>query len=430
MANLTNDGWQRLGERLDLATRLATSPEPVIVSAETIKEISGREPRLMSKFDTRESRPEALAHATILPISNGKYAILAGDGYADVTAPKLVKHWHAEKAAARFGSLPWQSAPMSESQALDMANASGLLHDFLGDPDACLTVRGRLRSPRFSFQFQTSHGSVPLTVDGVQIEVDSGFEGTALHLIEAKLGSRSNFHIRQLYYPLRMWAALLPEKAVSALFLTWSNRCYSLRKFRFDPLDQYHALATTDSVDYYLDEPGPIPSLDVLIETTAEEDCSTLPFPQANDVRRVIDVVDAVAAGIATRTGLAARFDINERQADYYANAAAFLALVHRGAQGFEPTALGAQFTSLAYPARQALLMRQIVRRPVFRQAITKLCSSGSLPVREQVAEWVSAATGLKGETPLRRAATVLAWVRWAQQAASPVQLELCWPSP
>jgi len=429
MANLTSDGWQRLSERLEISARLAASPAPIIVTAETIKEVSGREPRLMSKFDTRESRPAPLAQATILPISNGTYAILSGDGYADVPAAKAIKHWQASRAAARFGSLPWKTAPMSESQALDMANASGLLHDFLGDPEACLTIRGRLRSPKFSFLFETKLGSVPLTADGVQIEVDSGFEGSALHLIEAKLGARTNFHIRQLYYPLRMWATLLPNKPVSALFLTWSNRCYSLRKFRFDPLDRYHALVASDSVDYYLDEPGPIPTLEVLLDTTTEEDCSSLPFPQANDIRRVIDVVDAVAAGVVTRAGIAARFEIDARQADYYANAAAYLGLVQRSAQGFEATPIGAQFATLEFTARQTLLLRQLIQRPVFRQTVIHLCATGTFPMHERVAEWVSSASGLTGRTPLRRAATVLAWVRWAQQAANPVQLELSWPS-
>lgn len=235
MANLTGDAWQRLSERLDLTTRLLESGEPIIVTAETIKEITGREPRLMSKFDTRESRPLALAQATILPVTNGTYAILSGDGYADVPPPTAVKHWRSPTQATRLGTLPWKTGPTSESQVLDMAGATGLLHDFLGDPGACLTIRGRLRSPKFKFDFETKHGPIPLTVDGVQIEVDSGFEGSSIHLIEAKLGARTNFHIRQLYYPLRMWATTLPTKSVSALFLAWSNRCYSLRKFRFDP---------------------------------------------------------------------------------------------------------------------------------------------------------------------------------------------------
>src|SRR5512133_520630 len=241
-----------------------------------------------------------------------------------------------------------------------MANATGLLQDFLRDDGACLTIRGRLRSPCFEFEFDTPHGRAPLTVEGVQIEVDSGFEGSGLHLIEAKLGARSNFHVRQLYYPIRMWAELLPAKPTCAVFLAWSNRCYSLRKYCFDPIERYHALVLTKSVDYYLDEPHPIPSLEQLLEKTVEENCS-LPFPQADDLRRVIDVVDAVAAGVVTRPEIASRFDVNERQADYYANAAAYLGLIHRGQAGFEPTAIGKQFVSCSFSARQTLLLRQLL---------------------------------------------------------------------
>jgi len=426
MASLTGDGWHRLSKHLQLSERLAASCEPILVSADLIKQLTGREPRLMSKFDTRESRPPALADATILPITNGSYAILPGDGYADVPAPSSVKHWRPSKSAARLGSLPWETGPTSESQILDMATATGLLHDFLGDEDACLTIRGRLRSPRFEFEFDTPHGRAPLTVDGVQIEVDSGFEGSGLHLIEAKLGARSNFHVRQLYYPLRMWAELLPGKPIYALFLAWSNRCYSLRKFWFDPIQRYHSLLLTKSVDYYLDEPGPVPSLEQLLETTVEEDCP-LPFPQADDVRRVIDVVDAVAAGVVTRPEIASRFDINERQADYYANAAAYLGLIHRVQAAFEPTAVGKQFVSHSFSARQTLLLRQLLQRPVFRSAAEALCTTGGHPTKERIAEWISATTLLSGETTLRRASTVAAWVRWAEQATRRKQLELYW---
>lgn len=426
MASLTGDGWQRLNQHLRLSERLAASSEPVFVSADIIKQLTGREPRLMSKFDTRESRPPALADATILPVTNGSYAILPGDGYADVPAPSLIKHWRPSKAAARLGSLPWDTGPTSESQILDMANATGLLHDFLEDEDACLTIRGRLRSPRFEFEFDTPHGRTPLAVDGVQIEVDSGFEGSQLHLIEAKLGARSNFHVRQLYYPLRMWAALLPQKPISALFLAWSNRCYSLRKFLFDPVRLYHSWALAKSVDYYLDEPAPIPSLEQLLESTPEED-SPLPFPQADDVRRVIDIVDAVAAGVVARPEIAARFDINERQADYYANAAAYLGLVRRLNGGFEPTSEGKQFVSQSFSRRQTALLQRLLRRPVFRRAAEALCTTGGYPSKEQIGDWISSTTRLSGETPLRRAGTVIAWLRWAEQATRRTQLELSW---
>lgn len=425
MANLTGDGWQRLSSHLQLESRLTASGEPVIVTADEIKVISGREPRLMAKFDTRESRPSPLARATILPVTNGKYAILSGDGYADMPRAWRVQHWRTTRNTSTLGTLPWRTGPTSESQLLDMASATGLLHDFLKDPSAVLTIRGRLRSPAFQFQFDTDHGPVPIGVDGVQIEVDSGYEGASIHLIEAKLGARTNFHLRQLYYPLRMWRTLSPGKPVDALFLTWSNRCFSLRKFRFDPLERYHGLLLVDAVDYYLDDPAPLPDLGCLLDTTPEEPSPNLPFPQADDLRRVADAVDAVAAGVSNRVGLAARFDLDGRQADYYANAAAYLSFIHRGSKGFELTDLGMTLVSQPFSLRQTLLLRQILRRPVFRRAVSVLCETGRFPSREQIAEWISCTTGLRGNTLHRRASTVLSWVRWAEQVANPTQLRL-----
>src|SRR6185503_14404244 len=98
-----------------------------LVSADQIKTVTGREPRLMAKFDTRESRPQALASSTVLPLSNGAYALVAGDGYFDVPAASSVKHWPTPTIKKRLQTLPWQAGPSSESQALDMAVASGML---------------------------------------------------------------------------------------------------------------------------------------------------------------------------------------------------------------------------------------------------------------------------------------------------------------
>jgi hypothetical protein len=420
MGNPTADGWRRLSDHLELPIRCAESQAKVTISANQIRELTGREPRLMTKFDTRESRPSALSDLTLLPLTNGSYAILAGDGYYDVPSATLLKQWRAPSRLAGLATLPWKTGPTSESQALDMAYAAGVLHDFLEDPGACLTIRGRLRSPRFEFEFEARSGLTPLLVDGVQIEVDSGFEGDGVHLIEAKLGSRTNFHVRQLYYPLRMWSTLVAHKPVSTVFLSWSNRCFSLREFRFDPLHRYHGIVPGRAVDYYLDEPSKIPTLAELLELTREQAANaTSPFPQADDVRRVVDVVDAVANGVTTRVEIASRYEFDERQADYYANAAAYLGLLERVESGFALKGLGQVFVSSPFCERQALVLRCIAERPVFRDVMQRVCSEGQLPSRAEIAELIACKTGLTGETPLRRARTVESWLKWATEAAA-----------
>ncbi|MEI9937439.1 MAG: hypothetical protein WDO69_09460 [Pseudomonadota bacterium] len=414
MAGLTADGWQRLFEELGLQTQLDDTGLARL-SAEQIKQITGREPRLMTKFDTRESRPAQLMGTTILPLTNGTYALLKGDGYGDVPDATHVKQWSIRSGGRPLLTLPWRVGPSSESQALDMAAATGLLEDFFGESEARLTVRGRLRAPRFEFQFRGEHREIPLVADGVQVEVDSGFEGEAIHLIEAKLGTRSNFHIRQLYYPMRMWNLVVPSKRVTTVFLSWSNRRFSLRGFAFEPIGNYHALVPTSSVDYVLDEPRAIPTLaEVLDSTNLKQLPPGLPFPQADDVRRVIDVVDAVAAGCNSRTTIAARYGFDERQSDYYANAGAFLDLLVRTGATFTLSLVGQEFVGADLTGRHRLLLRQMATSPVFRECMAEVATARRYPTRVEVAELISRTTGLTGATPVRRATTVLSWLRWA----------------
>ena len=365
--------------------------------------------------------PVELEGVTILPLSNGEYALLRGDGYYDVPAAVTVKVWAQPPSQLRLVTLPWETGPASESQALDMAVAAGILDDFLEEKGAHLTIRGRLRSPQFQFLFQCATRELSLAINGVQIEVDSGFEGQRVHLVEAKLGNRANFHVRQLYFPLRMWSTQVTYKPVTTAFLTWSNRCVSIRSFEFDPLDRYHSIRPAACVDYLLDEPDRIPPLTELIESTPPCDVATgVPFPQADDVRRVIDIVDAIGSGITQRAAIANRYDFDSRQADYYANAAIYLGLLERNPGVFALSPMGQQFLRAPLHRRTEIFLRQIVSRPVFRQIAQQAVTTGNLPSSDAVSEIVSAATRLTGATSLRRAKTVLSWLRWAIEVTQP----------
>lgn len=409
----TAQAWARIAVRHRLEERLAQG-ESVQLSADEIKEVGRREPRLMTKFDTRESRPSLLARATILPVTNGTYVVLPGDGYHDLHDLPTAKRWPLPRAASDLRTLPWSTGPSSESQALDMALAAGILGDFLSDQRIYLTVRGRRRSPRMEFNFRCEAQVERVIADGVQIEVDSGLEGEGIHLLEGKLGSRDNFHIRQLYYPLRMWMHEVRDKDVNAVFMTWSNRRFALRRFTFDPADDYHAIRLAEAVDYVLDEDEELPSLAELLDRTAAEPLpDEIPFPQADDLRRVIDVVDAVGKGCRSQTDIARVYDFDKRQADYYGNAAAFLGFLERGRGAFTLSDTGRRFVVSPLPRRNLLVAERVASLPVFRTALTRLLEERAMPEHGVVAELISEATGLSGATPRRRAATVLSWTEW-----------------
>lgn len=414
----TSEAWQRLDGHFGIHKRLE-SLDLVYLDANDIKTISGREPRLMTKFDTRCSRPPLLANATILPVTNGRYVLVPGDGYMDIGTGAKIRHWRLPSPATSLRSLPWELGPSSESQALDMALAAGILGDFLEEESLCLTIRGRRRSPAFDFKFH----DVQLAVDGVQIEVDSGLEGRAIHLVEGKLGTRDDFHIRQLYYPFRMWRTLLPDKPTSALFMTWSNHVFQLRRYDFDPAISYHGIRLVSATDYLINNDPRVgtPLEQIIAQASPQPLPSEVPFPQADDIRKVIDVVDAIGKGCRTAEDIALLYDFDRRQADYYVNAAAFIGLVRRDAGAFATTPAGRQFVSSPLAVRNESILTRLATLPVFREALIEAHSGRAGLTTGAVEDWIRRATTLTGATVSRRARTVVAWTRWALDLINPM---------
>ena len=72
-----DEAWEKIFERLPLLADIERQGF-VFVSADDIKEASDkREPRLLAKQDTKNSRPEVFKKhkLSILPVENGKYVI-------------------------------------------------------------------------------------------------------------------------------------------------------------------------------------------------------------------------------------------------------------------------------------------------------------------------------------------------------------------
>ena len=410
----TEKGWATIFQELDIPRKLK-SRGIAFVSAAQIRKHSGREPRLMSKFDSREERPHTLRGVTVLPVENGKYALVAGDGYRDV---ETVEHltYHPSDRLHRIESLPWRTQLASESQVIDSALLASIIEDFTGENNLSLTIRGRLRAPKFHFNFQGAGKTHRLVVDGVQVEVDAGYEGESIYVLEAKMGGRSDFIVRQLYYPFRMWMENPKvSKPVVPILLTYSNRTYSLRRYRFTDPTFYNSIELVRATDYVLEE-FERPSLsEVLENTNLEAHLDHIPFPQADSLAKLIDLVDAVAGGVSDKEELADQFDYDVRQSDYYGNAARYLGLVGRTSGGFGPLPETRRFAQASLTERLEIVMSAIASRPVFRECMEAL-EGGVLLSRERVAELISRHTDYSAVTSNRRAGTVQAWMRWVEE--------------
>lgn len=219
---------------------------PFVISAEQIKrscqkfkETSEKEVRILCKQDTREQRPIIFQKngLFLLPVKNGIYNIIKGEGYIDI--PEIKEEIQVYISKLNF-QLDTTVIGDSEMQHLDYAYATSLIRSFAEDSSLVLTIRGRKYTPTFSFNV----GHQKVNVESVQTEVDAGYEGNnQVVLVEAKNFAASNIIIRQLYYPFRQWQAHTKKKVCTYFFDKSPGKdIFALWQFEFSDSENYNSI--------------------------------------------------------------------------------------------------------------------------------------------------------------------------------------------
>jgi hypothetical protein len=249
---LIDRSWQKIFDDLNLKKH-NFNKNPCKITAEQIKtccqdfrKTGEKEVRILCKQDSREKRPEVFIknNLFLLPVKNGEYVIVKGEGYVDI--PEIKKEEEIYVSSLDF-TLDTSLVGDSEMQHLDFAYASSLIRTFMKDDSLVLTIRGRKYTPAFSFKV----GSHNIDVQSVQTEVDAGYEGKKqVILIEAKNSRVRNTIIRQLYYPYRQWSERTKKKVIVIFFEKTAENIYSLWQFGFRDTKDYNSIYLIKSGKY------------------------------------------------------------------------------------------------------------------------------------------------------------------------------------
>lgn len=394
------EGWREIFSKLPIVETVDKTGF-FDITADQIKAIARREPRLMAKIDFRERLPPVMSQhgLAMLAISNGTYRIGRFDPFIPIQ-PANAKP--PQRALFPKGFLTLNPGDLAhESAALDAALLSGVLAQVFGETVA-LTIRGRTRKVPFRFALS----GIDIPVDGVQIEVDGGYEGaTTINLVEAKVGAFNNISVRQLLYPQLAWdAAIQGGKKVRTYICL-----YQEPRLRFIPVlyDGKNCMTDHSNEQVFIIEPEAKLSLASIPEKPgAPVPVLGVPFPQADNFETVLAMLNIVAQHEdMTKDELSVDFDLVDRQIDYYVNILRWLGLVKVDAATIHLTASGRRIAGLPHAERIYELAQIIFGEPVFHQALKK----GTEGVDQSLfARWKCSKSTIG-----RRLQTVNAWIKY-----------------
>lgn len=421
--NLTlNDAaWKKLFEKYEIKKHVEN--EGIFkITANQIKEF--REPRLMTKFDTKESLPASFGTGngkkmSILPDSRGSYVIGYFDTYKEL--PEMASSIKHVDFPDYLQTIRRQEIN-SEANVINVLGVTNILENFLEEGKFVQTISGRMKSGVFDFQIadiktQRYHS---ISVKNAQIEIDAGFENhDCVVLMEAKNVVHKDFIVRQLYYPYRLWKEQI-NKWIRPVFMVYSNNIFRLLEYEFKDSNKYSSISFVRQKNYSFEDVD-IKEEDLLEAfhaTKVQPEPPKIPFIQANSFHTVISLLELVKEEPKSTPMLSELIGFAERQGDYYYNAARYLGLTEKfkDADGVVKVRLspeGKRVMALSYKQRQIAYIEKMFQHEIFRQSFWNSLEHGRQIDKNWIASKVRELRLCPEGTIERRTSSVQGWLRW-----------------
>lgn len=417
--SLNDKAWNSIFERYNIRERV--EKEGVFhITANEIKEY--REPRLMTKFDTKESLPKAFGSGrkmSILPDSRGSYVIGYFDTYLEFPEmEQRIKHVDFPEYLQTISKVNINS----EANVINVLGVTSILEDFLSEGRLIQTISGRMKSGIFDFSIHDNRNRElhTVAVKNAQIEIDAGFENeNCVCLMEAKNVVHKDFIVRQLYYPYRCWADKV-TKPIRTVFMVYSNNIFRLLEYEFGTAECYSSIRFIRQKNYSFEDVG-IKREDLMEcykQTSALEEPEGVPFVQADSFNTVISLLEIIKEEPKTTEKLSEIIGFAPRQGEYYYNAAKYLGLTEKykepgGSQRVRLSVLGEAVMKLPYKERQLRYVELMFQHEIFRAVYFASEMRNELVDKKFVTEKMMELQLCGPSLVERRASSVMGWLRW-----------------
>ena len=413
--------WQNIFERCKVVEAVKRDGH-FDITADKIKAVGGKEPRLMAKWDSSFSVPEVFFKngLGLIATSRGGYRIGPFNVFHKVETDRLnAAQIQSRQIPSWMLSLGKELRERSEPGLLSACYASGIMREYANaeSTDIFPGIFGRLTTDKFDFTLGAVNGERKMiSCDGTQFEIDASYESPeALLIVEAKNVLLEDFNLRQLYFPWR-YLHEKTNKTIRPLFIMRSNEVISVCEYAFRKVDEIDSITLVSAKRYsFADTEITTRDLrDALASIRRPKKASDLIFPQADRMELVIDLCECLRNAPADADDIADELNYVHRQGQYYGRAAHFLGLVEKTRSSYRLTAEGKRIFNLPYKQRQLAIAKQFLQYRVFANCLKSLLEHSVMPDTDTVAKWiVEDKWPMSGTTPKRRASTVVGWIRW-----------------
>lgn len=366
-----NKAWNELFEKFDIVHSIEQNGF-FEITADQIKE-SGREPRLMTKFDSSENLPTIFADnkLAILPIKRGSYIIGKFQNYQEIEINNNIdvetKYLPDYISTIDFSNIS------SEAISLNSAYISGMIEDIIGE-ELVPTIQGRMGTGKFDYNISLNdNNKFQINVQNSQMEIDGSYEGISKFVIfEAKNHYMKDFIIRQLYYPYKVWKKVTNKEIVPIMLIKHDN-IFNFFVYEFLDDNNYNSIKLKNIKRYILGEiynPIEISDIeDVMDNINFVEEDDNIPFPQANSFYRVLDLINELNNQDLSASDIADIYEFDIRQANYYLAAAQYLGLVEKNGN-YKLTECGRNIMKMNHKNKNLAIIKLILSHKPFYFAI------------------------------------------------------------
>lgn len=416
MAKGKNDfAWETIFEKYNIINKI-NKEGFFIITADQIKEF--REPRLMTKFDSTIELPLVFSknHLTILPTKRGEYIIGKFQNYQEIDINNNidVETMYLPDYITTINS----KNITSEAISLSSAFISGMIEDLINE-EVVPTIQGRMGTGEFNYSINTHNGTeFPIKVENSQIEIDGSYEGISKFVIvEAKNHYMSDFIIRQLYYPYRVWKDITNKKIIPVMLIKHDN-IFNFYEYQFKNKDNYNSIELVKIKRYILEETYQQIELsdiiDVMNNISFVTEDPNVPFPQADTFYRVLDFINILNDAEMKTSEIAELYEFDERQGNYYSAAARYLGFVENKQGKYRLTEYGKQLMKMNHKNKNLEIVKAIISHKPFYLALQQYMKNSEINNKEIAKAILDESPNVNSsETANRRAQSVASWIRW-----------------